>query len=193
MPRQLIRLGEVRKSDSFDDQKSQAEIQDVEAAGVTDQDVLEAVISQIRNILGTADWKDPPARSIADIVGSTFRLSAKCLPTDLVGNFVFISGPPVGANIQVETVDIADAGKMPALGMIIGKTSATDCLIQFLGETPTGVSSGLTAGKVHFVGPTGKPSAAAPSGPGQFVQKMGIALGPARLLLVPDFNMVRRG
>lgn len=192
MPRQLIRLREVRKSDSFDDQKTQSEIQAVESAAVTDQDILEAIISQIRGILGTADWKDPPATTLANLVGASFRLQATCLATDAIGNFVFISGPPVGSRVTVETVDISDAAKMPALGVITGKTTATDCDVQFLGETPTGVFSGLTVGRIQFVSPLGLPTATTPSGPGQFVQKMGIALGATRLLLVPDFNMVRR-
>lgn len=62
--RQLIRLGESRKSDSFDDQKSAAQIAASELASLTHQDFLEYVLSQVKRIIygeEPGNWYDDPA------------------------------------------------------------------------------------------------------------------------------------
>jgi len=67
--RQRLRLVQVRKPGSFDDLKTPAQILTAEDATTADQqEFIEHMLSQIRQILGTADWKDPPFASIADLV-----------------------------------------------------------------------------------------------------------------------------
>lgn len=64
MPRQLLRLTESRKSDSFDDQKTASEIAGSEVSSENHQQFLEFVISQIKRIIHgnrAGDWHNDPA------------------------------------------------------------------------------------------------------------------------------------
>ena len=67
MARQRLRLVTVRKPGSFDDQKASATIAASETAAADEQEFIENVLSQIRQILGTANWYDPPTVTIADL------------------------------------------------------------------------------------------------------------------------------
>lgn len=68
-PRQLLRLFESRRSESFDDQKTPSEIQLSETASENHQEFLEYVISQIRQILGTTNWHDPVPVDLVTLLG----------------------------------------------------------------------------------------------------------------------------
>jgi len=65
--RQRIRLVQVRKPESFDDLKTPADILANGESGADHQEQFEYVISQIRQILGTADWKDNVPVSLSDL------------------------------------------------------------------------------------------------------------------------------
>lgn len=82
---------------------------------------------------------------------------ANCLAADLVGDFVYTTGPKVGSLYQVSRVDIDVQAKMPAVGTIISKTSATECEVQF-NALLQGVYSGLTPGARIFIGTDGRPA-----------------------------------
>jgi hypothetical protein len=48
-----------------------------------------------------------------------------CLSADEVGNCVYVTGPVLAGKFQVATVDISDSSKVPAVGILLAKTSPT--------------------------------------------------------------------
>lgn len=67
MALQRIRTTEVRKPDVFDDQKTPAEIDASETTSADFEDLTNFILSQIRQILGTANWHDAVPLSLSDI------------------------------------------------------------------------------------------------------------------------------
>lgn len=188
-PRSLKRLDTLSKPDEFDDQKTPAEILTAETVSVTHQDLVNFLLSQIRQITGEANWFDPPNFSIAQIkVGI---LPANCLAADSVGKTVYITGNEVAGKIQVTTSDLADPAKMPVVGVIIEKSSSTDALVQYVGEVPP-IFTGLTPNKILYAGPGGDPADSIPIASGDIVQRIGFAIGVERMLIIPDFGLTRR-
>lgn len=124
-------------------------------------------------------------------------LEATCLPTDAVGNCVYITGPAIGDIYQVATANpLVGAVMMPAMGIIISKTSpsATSCRVRVHGEM-VGVVTGLTPRKVLFVDSSGALSHSIVNpavGQIAYIQSMGIALSTDRVLVVPDFSITKR-
>lgn len=121
-------------------------------------------------------------------------LRANCQPTDSVGDCVYISSEYSGGLYQVSKADPSDYSKMPAVGVIISKASAITCKVQFLGEM-NGIYTGLTLRKPLFVGADARLTSTPPVAPVSgyaFVQNMGMAAGSTRVILVPNFFMVKR-
>lgn len=88
----------------------------------------------------------------------------------------------------------ADATKMPAVGIIVSKSSPTSCLVQYVGEV-VNVYSALTNKKPLFVGLGGQLTDVPPVpslGGYAFVQTMGMTTSSNRLILVPSFFMTKR-
>lgn len=122
------------------------------------------------------------------------RAEAECLMSDSVGNVVYIRDDLSAGRYSVETADPASFSKMPAIGMIIGKSSDTLCTIQFRGEI-SGIYSGLTPGELLFVGDTGALVSSMPTptpSVKKFAQIMGVALASNIVGLDPDFTLTRR-
>lgn len=67
MARQRIRLVQVRKPEAFDDLKTPTDIKDNGESGRDHQEQFEYLISQVRQILGTPDWKDNVPQSLVDL------------------------------------------------------------------------------------------------------------------------------
>lgn len=65
--RQTVRLNEVRAPSSPNDSLSQEAIRGIDGSAVTLDEHYFAVLSQIKNLLGTATWKEPPAASVAGL------------------------------------------------------------------------------------------------------------------------------
>ena len=122
---------------------------------------------------------------------------AACGASDGVGAVVYIKGPPVGGKYQVETADPTDFDKMPAIAMIIQKSSptATECWIQFRGEI-TDVYGSLVPGEMLFVDETGGLSDEPPEPtvlePFKFSQNIGVSLAPNIIGFDPDLTLTRR-
>jgi hypothetical protein len=76
---------------------------------------------------------------------------AFCFSTDAVGDAVYIMGDRVGERYQVTKVDIDNITHVPAIGVIIFKTSSTECVVQTQGILQ-GVYTGLTPQKPLFIG-----------------------------------------
>jgi hypothetical protein len=119
--------------------------------------------------------------------------AAECTAAESVGDFVcIVADPPNGVDL-VGKADPSDFTKMPAVGIIISKSSPTDCLVQWFGETPD-IFSGLNSGEVYFVGSDSKIADVppVPTTVPLFSQWMGVATAPTRLYVRPNDHMVRR-
>jgi len=81
--------------------------------------------------------------AVLDVFSSVFSCSSGLA----VGDIVYLS-----ASDTVAKADGTDAGKMPALGIIVNKPTTTTCILQYGGELTT---SGLTAGLTYYVSATG--------------------------------------
>lgn len=199
-PRQLLRLFETRRSESFDDQKTPAEIQASESASDNHQEFLEYVLSQIRQILGTDNWHDPVPESITSIVNSigetgdaAHSFLADCLATDSVGDCVYATADPVDGIYQVTKCDPYTLATLPAVGIIRAKTTSTRCEVQFSGEM-AGVYGSLELARPLFVGFDGglTQTVPTPNGGPVWVQQMGKPLGASVVLVRPNDLLTKR-
>lgn len=122
---------------------------------------------------------------VARPLGSSNKATAICASTDNIGDFVYVNGGKVGAKYSVTKVDVTQRATMPAIAVITGKLNSTECVIQFQGEVPN-IYTGLTPGKLYFVGVDGRPSPTSPvAGPGAkaYSQVVGLAVDAAILKL----------
>ncbi len=121
---------------------------------------------------------------------------ANCAPADATGDCVKISGDAIGGVYQVGAVDITDPAPEPACGIIISKTSPTDCVVQVSGVM-AGVYAGLTSGRVYFVDVNSRLDEAPPAAPAPgnttYVQSMGVALSDNVIVLSPAVPIKRVG
>jgi len=120
-------------------------------------------------------------------------VQASCQVSDAVGNCVYIAGDIVGGLHQVTTCDPTDFSKMPAIGVIIEKSSLTRCTVLRLGELEG--YSGLTLRKVMFVALDGTLQEGPPVpsvGSHVFVQRVGSVIDDSKVYVVPNFHLVKR-
>lgn len=112
-----------------------------------------------------------------------------CVNTDAVGDLVYISG----SGKIIAKADPTNNAKMPSIGCIISKSSSTVCSVQ-TSDLVSGVYTGLTPGKMYFVGTNSKPTAIRPTptpGNSLLVQPIGFAIDTNMLLLTPGTNLTR--
>lgn len=118
---------------------------------------------------------------------------SECTSSEGVGDFVcIVDDPPNGVDL-VGKADPADFDKMPAVGVIISKSTPTDCLVQWMGETPN-IFSSLSSGEIYFLGADSK-IAETPPIPGatkMFVQPVAVATAPTRVYVKAETNLARR-
>lgn len=119
--------------------------------------------------------------------------AAECTAAEGVGDFVCIVADPPNGVDYVGKADPADFTKMPAVGVIISKSSPTECLVQWFGETPN-IFTGLASGEGYFVGVDSKVAGdpPTPTTVPLFTQWVGVATAPTRLYIRPNDHMVRR-
>jgi len=110
---------------------------------------------------------------------------ANCLASDAINQFVRVTGNTLGLP-NVTKVDPSDSTKMPAVGVIVQKATATTCLVQVLGQITS--FSPVVAGTWYYVAPTAFPSSVPPALPA-ISQVIGVGLGTTRLLLRPDLGV----
>jgi hypothetical protein len=79
--------------------------------------------------------------------------NANCQSSDAAGDLVYVTGSKVSGRVQIAKVDIDDPAKMPAYGIIVSKSSPTDCLVQVVGDYSV---AGLTPNALYFVGTDGR-------------------------------------
>lgn len=119
---------------------------------------------------------------------------ADCTVPDLAGNCVYVTGDMASDRYRVATCDPTDFAKMPAMGVILRKDTPILCVVHIFGELED-LYTGLTVRKAVFVGLDGRLSEALPDPPGGgsvFVQHMGSVVDSSRILLLPNFHMVKR-
>jgi hypothetical protein len=129
-----------------------------------------------------------PILSSASVGASgVVTVAANCLAIDAIGNCVKVTGPDIAGIIQVATVDVADPSTALTVGVIISKSTATDCIVQLFGRV-TNVYAGLQPGKFYFVNTTGVPDLVPPAplvGGIAYVQAIGVALSATEIFLQP--------
>ncbi|RLC88636.1 MAG: hypothetical protein DRJ03_01820 [Chloroflexi bacterium] len=118
---------------------------------------------------------------------------AECTAAEGVGDFVCVAGDPPNGHDVVAKADPADFNKMPAVGVVVSKSTPIECLVQWFGETPS-IFTGLASGEIYFVGSDAKiaEEPPTPTTVPLFTQFMGVATAPTRLFLRPNDHMVRR-
>lgn len=130
----------------------------------------------------------------SDLGGET--LDADCLATDTVGDFVYITGDPIAGIYQVTKVDITDASNLPAIGVIVNKSTSTRCTVQLRGivDVSTWPSPpSLVSNSNYWIGFDSKVASSVPvpvSGI-SLVQMVGKAVGPSELLIFMDSNVYK--
>lgn len=174
-PQGKVRLYQVRRGDSLNDQRTPVEIQSAPSGAIDQDEFQDALLSQLKRIL----WGDSPGhwydnfqslglKSLADLANLTATggqvFDAVCQTTDAVGTLVRISGPPVGSLAAVTAVDIASADTMPCVGVIVEKITSTQCRVARDGRFSfSGLGAPLTPGKRCFVGYDSRPTTTPPT------------------------------
>jgi hypothetical protein len=197
-----LRYKVVRVADSTDDQKTATEILNSLATSVTQENLQEFILSQIKRVIhgeGVGSWRDDfigagilSLFDLTQLIGTSgVSVPADCLSTDSIGDLVYISGNSIGGVLQVTKADILDYTKMPVIGSIVSKTSPTACRIIRYGIISV---AGLSPGQIYFVDFNSKPTHTRPvAGVGQkaFVQVIGVAMDSTTMLFNPSSNLVR--
>jgi len=116
--------------------------------------------------------------------GTTF-FRARCGVSVDTGDLIYLTGAVIGGYPEVDTVDIDQAGKNPAVGVVIKKRTSTECIIQVNGIIRN-LFTGLTPGEFLFVNLSGGVTDTVPSPPPsgrRAIQNVGSALKANELLL----------
>lgn len=121
---------------------------------------------------------------------SPHAFGASCDPSLVVGEWVYISGPSVAGLYAVDRVNISDFSKLPAVGVVSQKPTATTAYIQWGGEI-RGLGT-LTPRRVYFLQADATAGLAPPVGAGQYVQRVGVALDASVLLISPNLHLTKR-
>jgi len=122
-----------------------------------------------------------------------YKQEVICVVSDLVGDFVYISGERVDDKWTVTKADPEDETKMPAVGVLIEKNSDTDGVIQLMGVCT--LFSGLDVTKdIYVLGPSGIQVGLPVIGSNDYViiQQVGIPISSDRLYLLGNSRTVKR-
>lgn len=122
---------------------------------------------------------------------NTIIEDANCLASDLVGDCVKITGSRVGGKLQVTKIDIT-ADKR-ACGIIISKSSSTDCQVQLHGSM-VGVYTGLSPNSSYMIDTAARLTTILPVPPASgfvYVQHMGYAISSNEFFVSPSIPTKR--
>lgn len=128
---------------------------------------------------------------------NNFVFSAVCSAGNAVGDCVYVSGPEVGGTAQVAKADPSTIAKMPAVGVIVDKTTPTTCTVQRLGRVDlTGGAFSFTPGNRLFVGLSGAVTDTAPLATASpsghvYIQPLGVATAAGILEFNPSMSIIR--
>jgi hypothetical protein len=136
MVKSLQRLSQIAKPDSFDDQKTASEIANSETVSENLSQFFEALLSQIKRIIHGNDpgnWFDDPISLIGDVRWLVYKQDVACLASDSVGDWMCTRGDRVNGKWRVHKADPRDIDKMPAIGVLISKSTPTVGVMQIMG------------------------------------------------------------
>lgn len=130
-----------------------------------------------------------PVTDASLIKSDIFR--AYCFNIDVVGDCVYIMGPKVGERYQVTRVDNTTPSKMPAVGLIIEKTSPTECVVQTAGLLKNAFGA-FTPNTRLFVGDTGRPKQTytRPTTGLKLIQIIGLAISSTDIIIAPESPVI---
>ena len=117
-----------------------------------------------------------------------------CLAADAVGDLICIRGNRINGKWRVQRADPYDLARMPAVGVLLSKTTPTVGVALLLGAAQLWGNL-FHPGAVCFVGADGRPRHGPPPvGPGGWalVQAIGTAAAEDTLLLACGCGMIRR-
>ena len=129
------------------------------------------------------------AEFMATSVSGVLIISANCLVTDVVNDWVYVTGPAVAGLAQVAKVDVASSAKMPAIGIIISKSVPITCSVMLWGIVVPGLA--LTPQKVYFLDTTSQITPSVPATRPIFLQSVGQALDDTRFLVKPSITYTK--
>ncbi len=119
------------------------------------------------------------------------QVDVACLTTDIVGSPLSIREAPINGKWRVHTADPTDFAKMPAVGVLISKSTPTVGIAKILGVCEVFV--GLTPGTNYMIGSGGVLVEEVPavSVTGSFWgQHLGVAVSGNILMLSGNVNMI---
>jgi hypothetical protein len=192
-----IRLDRILPSSDPEDQLSPLEIEKIEEVSRTHQEFLDGVLSQIKQIIYGSQpgrWLDPVTTVFGGDAslyalytnggGSTTQfVEIVCPDTVQVGDWVYPSGPKVGARFQGALVDPLNPIKIPAFGVVVSKLTTTTAKVQVSGVLD-GILSGLETHKVLYVGLDGRSTVTPLSAPA-YIQPVALVLSPVSIVVRP--------
>ena len=117
-----------------------------------------------------------------------------CLATDTVGKWMAIRGDRVNGKWRVERADPRDETKMPAVGVLVSKSTPTVGVMHMFGPLRD-FYLGLNFGKSYFIGDNGVLSETLPTVlPGGYalVQKVGESMSSDLLWVAGDLGVIKR-
>ena len=123
-----------------------------------------------------------------------FTQEVACLSTDSVGDFVCVRDLPVNGKWRVHKANPFDESKMPAIGVLISKSTPTVGIIQLIGPL-VGMYSGLDHTLPCFVGESGlvqEPPPVDLTNTYAFVQQIGFATDTTDIFLSGSIAMTKK-
>jgi hypothetical protein len=196
--RSLQRLKQIAKPDSFDDQKTPVEISNSENSAINFADIQSAIFSQLKRIINgdnPGNWYDDPTQiNLGDIRYLLYKQDVACLSTDSVGDWLCTRGDRINEKWRVQKADPFDINKMPAIGVLISKTTPTVGTMQVIGPCKE-IFSDLDCSKpVAWLGSTGIQYSLPDVGNNEFVmiQRLGKAMAKDIFWVSGSLEMIKR-
>lgn len=148
-------------------------------------------ISGVQALINTS--LSGPGTGTGTGTGATSTVEADCLASDAIGDVVSAQAAPIAGVMQVTRVDPTDLATMPAVGLIVSKSTTTRCTVLLHGTVPVGtlVDVPPVANERLFIGLNGRLTATPPPGP-VLLQVFATSLWGDRLLVRPSFDLVQR-
>lgn len=140
------------------------------------------------------ELRNPLSVAIADARYARIYQDVACLSSDSVGDPMCIRGERVNGKWRVERADPTNEAKMPAIGILVSKSTPTVGVVQLFGPVMN-IFTGLDLSALSYmVGTSGiQPTPPLP-GPGGYVwvQHIGKPVASDILLLLGDLWMMKR-
>lgn len=122
-----------------------------------------------------------------------FKQDVACLSTDLVGDWVCTRGERVNGKWRVQKADLYDRTKMPAIGVLISKSTPTVGVMQVIG--PCTLFTGLDyTQQVAWLGPAGLQYSLPSAGPSGYaiIQRLGKPMASDIFWITGSLEMLER-